>query len=98
MRREDHPHDRLTEIGGAMLETFAAQVGDAAQAGDGSVVRAIVLLSQDTQRGIALSGYVGDDGSVQAVEDLIDHARAILRTLGKDLQVIHVPRGGKGSA
>ena len=91
-RVENHPHDPLTEIGGAMLETFNAQIGDH------SDVRAIVILRQGAQGGIAMSGYIGDDGATQAVEDLIGHARAILRTLGMDLQVVHVPRGGKGVA
>ena len=89
-RREDHPHDPLTEIGAAMLTTFEEQTRGWAFSG----ARAIVVLSHTAHRGIALSGYDGEDGPAQAVDDLIGHARAILRTLGMNLEVVRVPRGG----
>ena len=91
-RRTDHPHDSLTEVGASMLSTFEAAALPNA--------RAIVILSQDDKRGIALSGYTTEntDDTAQAAEDLIEHARAILRTIGMNLEVVHVPRGKGGVA
>ena len=71
-----------------MLSTFAAQTKTRPDA------RAIVVLRDGQRGGIALSGYEGDDGAAQAAEDLIGHARAILRTIGMDLEVVHVQHGG----
>ena len=88
-RREDHPHDPLTEVGATMLTTFEDQTRGYAFSG----ARAIVILSHAGHGGIALSGYDGEDGPARAVDDLITHAKAILRTLGMNLEVVHVPRG-----
>jgi hypothetical protein len=93
VRREHYPHDPLTAVGAAMLETFEAQTADKPNA------RAIVIISHgDHDRGIALAGYDGNDGAAQAVDDLIGHAHAILKTMGLGLEVIRVPRGGGGKA
>jgi hypothetical protein len=93
MRSEGQPHDPLTAVGAAMLETFEAQTTDKPNA------RAIVIISHgDHDRGIALAGYDSDDGPAQAVDDLIGHAHAILKTMGMRLEVIRVPRGSGGRA
>ena len=91
-RRTHQPHDPLTKIGNAMLLTFAAQTKHLPAA------RAIVMLRDDNRGGLALSGYEGDEGAAQAAEDLIGHARAILRTIGMNLEVVHVPHGKGGVA
>jgi hypothetical protein len=92
-RREDHPHDPLTEIGADMLATFEERTQNVFPG-----ARAIVIMSHADRRGIALSGYAGEAGVAQAVEDLIGHTRAILRTQGMNLEVVRVPRGGGGVA
>ena len=56
--------------------------------------RAIALVargpsaSAEGRGGIAMSGYTSDS---QAIADLFMQVRAILRTMGKDMQVVDIP-------
>jgi hypothetical protein len=93
-RREDHAHTPATALGDAMLSAFETETARQ----NVTDARAIALVTLDGKAGIALSGY-GDDEltGIRAVNDLILQVRAILRTMGKDLHVIEVPRTVPGA-
>ena len=76
--RSHAPHDRLTRICDAM--TTALEAHPEYRDGD----RAIVLLDGDGMGGIVLHGY---DDTTEAIADLLVHIRALMRSVGKEMDV-----------
>jgi len=85
-RRSYEPHDRLTMLGDAMLETLDHQEG-------GEEVRAIVMLDDGDNGGIAIHGY---DSDHEAITDMFVHLAAIFAANGQTLMLIPMPSVGQG--
>jgi hypothetical protein len=58
---------------------------------DAEDVRAIVLLSEGNQAAASLYGYEKDEEDI-AVKHMLSHARALLRSQGRDLAIIEQGR------
>ena len=83
-RTEDRPHDRLTRMCDAMVETM--DLHPERQEGD----RAIVMLTCDESSGIVLHGYQDDS---EAVAELFVHLAALFfEANGKRLMVVPIGR------
>lgn len=89
-RTEGHEgHDRLTRIGGRLIDVLEAD--PEYRAGD----RAIVMLNDEQNGGIALGGYSDYEfPDTSAVADMFVHLEAIFRANGKKLVI--APLGGEG--
>ena len=81
--RSDEPHERLTRICGAMVDTLEAHPERGEE-------RCIVFLKNDREGGMVLHGYEDD---TEAVADLFTHLRAIFRANGSDLQIHALGQG-----
>lgn len=81
----DQPFDRLTELAAEMTKVL-----DAPEHAD---VRAIVFLNDAHSGGIQLFGY---DDQVEAMAELFIHMKAIMNSMGKDLEFIPVPESPEG--
>lgn len=94
-RIEAFPHDDMTRRANVMLDAFKGALVD----GEPNT-RAMALVTRYANAehrdlsGIAATGYgYGTDSPearAQMVADLLSHARAILRLMGKDVQIVEV--------
>jgi hypothetical protein len=82
-RTEGEPHDRLTRLCDAMLDTLAAhpEVGDE---------KVIIFLQDGGRGGLVLHGY---DEDTDAMVDLLIHLKAIFEANGKTLLVAPLGQG-----
>lgn len=79
-RSEDTPNDPMTELANVALKAIEAADPDA---------RAIVMVSKrDGTKMLAGMGACGYAEDADTVVDMLMNLRAMLQTMGKDLQVI----------
>src|SRR5271155_2717041 len=92
-RIEAFPHDDMTRRANVMLDAFKGALVDGEQN-----TRAMALVTRYAAEdhhdlsGIAATGYGTDspEARAQMVADLLSHARAILKLLGKDVQIVEL--------
>lgn len=75
-RSEGKPHDRMTRLGAAMIETLEANPEYR------DTVRTIIFLTDGDRSGVALHGFASDH---QAMAEIFMHMRAVFRANGQDL-------------
>lgn len=86
-KRTHEPHDRLTRLCAAMTDALEAHPHH--HKGD----KAIVMLSDGKRAGIELYGYDNDDDT-EAIADLFEHLRAIMKANGKNMDVMFLGPDG----
>jgi hypothetical protein len=84
---DGEPHDRLTRIADAVLDAVRAHP----EYRDGD--RAIVLLDDGHNGGIGLGGY---DEPLDALADVLTHAKALGAVRGLSVAVVPIEQVGQG--
>lgn len=82
IKRESEPHGRLTYLADQMLAELDHE--------GTSDVKAVVMLHDEETGGLALKGYEDDQ---EAIDDIFQHLRILLRTSGRDLAVFEMGEG-----
>ena len=92
-RIEAFPHDDMTRRANVMLDAFKGALvdGEPNTRAMALVTRYVAAEHRDLS-GIAATGYGADspEARAQMVADLLSHTRAILRLMGKDVQIVEV--------
>jgi hypothetical protein len=83
-RTVDEPHDQLTRIADAMIETLIAHLEYTDK------MRTMIFLDDGERGGIGLYNYENDN---EAITDLILHLKAMFEANGKTVVIVPIGQG-----